>query len=382
MGLNVKVGKGGHGLEVYDEEGKYAEEFSFELEGQQIKGYDDFRAFYFTQLASQSEGAFSASDLETLYNQDADTKAQFDEQLEPEYERMLTEAVNDHNAKQVWDSPEETAKHLHELFVPNLVSNLLENHILESNKSSVADHYKVDTFAACMQMSRYKQNRSNPVSREEYSAEMSANQASGGCSSSTSVSDFRKYIENAVQGQKSIPILRNISGVAHEDQKNILESFYDENSPRNSCLAHSDAVNCSFLGSVIYFSTGGYSYSGGWGSLSINGFVRMNDKLRLLECPLRWGEAGEYSCNQSIPEVLRFRQAVKADADFDNRMLSQLTANGQMEEADARVIISKLHHKINSDPGFCAILMGYDAIYGISYHFDLLNLGIAHIVKR
>ena len=31
MGLNVKLGQGGHGLEVYDEEGKYASEFSFQI---------------------------------------------------------------------------------------------------------------------------------------------------------------------------------------------------------------------------------------------------------------------------------------------------------------------------------------------------------------
>ena len=138
MGLNVKVGKGGHGLEVYDEEGKYANEFSFEMGGQQIKGYDDFRSLCFANMAQNSAGQYDAATLENLYNSNPGFKNQVDGQLYDEYNRVLTEAVNEHNAKQVWDKPEDAAKNLHELFVPNLVHNLLENniyHLLKNNNN-------------------------------------------------------------------------------------------------------------------------------------------------------------------------------------------------------------------------------------------------------
>lgn len=381
MGYSVKLGKGGHGLEVYDSEGKYAEEFSFKMDnGQEIKGYDSFRAFYFDSLAANSAGAYDAQMLENIYQQNPGWKEQVDTQLYDEYNRMLTEAINNINAKQVWDTPEDAAKNLHELFVPNLVQNLLDNKILESNRSSVAKKYAVSTLAACFQMSRYEKNRANVIDYATYNDRLASEKADGYCFGNTSVGQMNDYIQNAIAGEKSIPILRNISGIDYNDRQNVINSFYDENSPRNSCLAHADAVNCSYLGSVIYFSTGDYSYSSG--NVSINGLVKMNSKLRLLECPLAWGRAGEYSCNRAIPEINRFRYAINQDADFDNKIKQQLMANENIGEGEAKVILSRLHNEINNDPGFCAILMGYDAIYGISYHFDVLNLGICDIVKQ
>ena len=70
MGLNVKVGKGGHGYEVYDEEGKYADEFSFEIEGQAIKGYDAFRTLCFNSMVtSGNAGPYNVQQLEQMYQQ-------------------------------------------------------------------------------------------------------------------------------------------------------------------------------------------------------------------------------------------------------------------------------------------------------------------------
>ena len=383
MGYNLKVGKGGHGWEIYDSEGKYAEEFSFTMDnGQEIKGYDDFRAFYFEQMAANSAGAYDAQTLENIYQQNPGFKEQCDASFMEEYGKLLKQAVDEHNAKQVFDTPEDAAKHIHELFVPNLMQNLLENDIINSASSSVARNYKVSTLAACLQMSRYKTNRANVVSRQDYENEMLNNRAKGEVSSSDDENVLHDYIANAIANQKSIPILRNISGVQQDDRGNVLASFYDENSPRHSCLSHYDRTGCSYLGSVIYFSTGGYSYGSSWGSASINGFVRMNDKLKLLECPLDNWHSGEYSCNRNIPEINKFRQAIQDDKDFDNRMLETFKQNGNIDDSRAQVILRRLKYEISRDPGLCAMLMGYDAIYGISYQFDLLNLGIADIVKQ
>lgn len=385
MGLNVKIGKGGHGYEVYDEEGKYADEFSFSIDGQEIKGYDDFRALYFNAMVAGSAGAYDIDTLNGLYENHPQFKEQIDAQLMEEYHKALMNAVDEYNAKQVWATPEEAAKHLHELFVPSLVKNLVENDIVNSSSSSVSAGYKVSTFAACLQMSRYPKNRANVISLQEYQNLMENNGAVGTVDSSDDESVLHDYVARAVAGQKCIPILRNIHGVSANDRANVLASFYDENSPRHSCLSHYNRTQCSYLGSVIYFSTGSYEYSGGYNSLSVNGLVRMNDKLRLLECPLDNWQASENACNRpgAIPEITKFRNTLQDNFnDFSQKMVERFVQYGGLDENQAKTVVARLQNEIRRDPGLCAILMGYDAIYGISYQFDLLNLGIADIVER
>lgn len=384
MGLNVKIGKGGHGYEVYDEEGKYAEEFSFSVEGQKIKGYDDFRALCFdSMVASGNAGPYTAEQLEKMYNDnEMGFKDNIDGALMEEYHAQLINAVNEYNQRtQVWDTPEEAAAHIHELFVPSLVQNLVDNDFANSASSSVADHYKVSTIAACLQMSRYKSNRAKTISQEEYDQEMKNNQASGGSTISGSNQKYlRQYILTAVKEGKTIPIIRDISGVDPKDRQNVFESFYDSNSPRHSCLA---VYGCGYLGSVVYFATGGARYGSDYSyNLSIRGLVKLNDKLKLLECPVSddWG-AGRVKIRNAIPEIVKFKAAIENDKDFENRMLEVFKQNGNVDDNQAQKMVKRLKYEISEDTGLSAILMGYDAIYGVGYQFDLLNLNIADIVK-
>lgn len=374
MGLNVKVGKGGHGYEVYDEEGKYADEFSFEIEGQQIKGYDDFRALCFNSMvASGNSGPYDAQQLEQIYQQNlSGFKDNIDGALMEEYHTQLMNAVYEHNAKQIWDTPEDAAKHLHELFVPALVQNLVENGFVDSAKSSVANHYQVSTLAACVQMSRYKNNRAQVISQEDYDKEIAENAAP----EFQNDWDLKKYISNGCANHNSIPLIRDISGVARDDMQNVMDSFYDENSPRHSCLA---TYGQGYLGSVVYFAKIDRRY--GWDSynnVSIQGLVKLDENLRLLNC----NESGRPRCRNAIPEIVRFKQAIRNDKDFDSRMLETFKTNGGVDDIQAQKMLDRLKYEIEDDTGLSAILMGYDAIYGIEgYQFDLLNLNILHIIK-
>lgn len=374
MGLNVKVGKGGHGYEVYDEEGKYADEFSFEIEGQTIKGYDDFRTLCFNSMVtSGNAGPYNVQQLEEIYQKNIDGfKDNIDSALMEEYHNQLVNAVNEYNAKQIWDTPEDAAKHLHELFVPALVQNLVENNFVNTAKSSVANHYQVSTLAACVQMSRYKNNRAQIISQAEYDKEIKENAAE----EFNGDWGLKKYISNGVAQHKSIPLIRDISGVSKNDQQNVFESFYDENSPRHSCLA---VYGIGYLGSVVYFAKSDRRY--GWDSssnVSIRGLVKLDENLRLLNCD----RSGRAACRNAIPEIVRFKQAIANDKDFDKRMLETFKNNGGVDDAQAQKMVDRLKYEINEDTGLSAILMGYDAIYGIEgYQFDLLNLNILRVIK-
>lgn len=372
MGLNVKLGKGGHGLEVYDDEGKYAEEFSFDLGGQQIKGYDDFRALYFAGSAENAAGQYTAQDLETFYNQSPDFKQQVDDSLYPEYNKFLTEAVNEHNAKQVWDTPEEAAKHVHELFVPNLVKNLIDNNILTQDRSVVSGSYKVPTLVACLQMSRYHKNKANVITADEYRNVINTRGAKGNLQETGSVEEMNKYINDALADGKCIPVNRCISGVASGDKRAVLESFYEENSPRHSCLSTYSAM----MGTVIYCSTGNNVYFSN--AARIDGFVDLSKGYKLLNCPVDYYEGG---ANRKIPEINDFRDKIKNDPDFDNKMLQKFAEAG-LDQRSSNTLLEKVKNSISTDIGFCGMLMGYDAIYGLSFQFDILNLAIWNVIKQ
>lgn len=381
MGYNVKLGKGGHGLEVYDEEGKYASDFSFNLDdGTPISNYKDFRLYCFGQMIQQEQMDATPDDLESYYQNNIQARGQIDAMLLDNYNEMVSNAVDLHNAQQVWDTPEEAAKHLDELFVPSLVQNLIDNNILTSMSSVVVNNYKVCTFAACLQMSRYKKNKANVISETEYQQRY-AKIPSYALQQKLGVNDFKEMITRAQNEEVDIPILRSIDGIASSEKEEVRRSFYDENSPRHSCLSSYARENCSYLGSCIYFSTNGYEYGSMYSDVTIKGLVKMNKNLKLLECPATHAQVWSDG-TQFIPEIVKFRNAIASDSDFDNRMIKRITNNGQVSEQDAKTIVQGLKDEIKRDGGLCAILMGYDAIYGISYHFDILNLQICDLSQK
>lgn len=381
MGYNVKLGKGGHGLEVYDEDGKYASDFSFSLDdGTPIGSYKDYRMYCFEQMIKQEQMDATVEDLENYYQNNIQAKGQIDAMLIDDYNSMVSNAVDLHNAQQTWDTPEETVKHLDELFVPSLVQNLLDNNILNSMCSIVTGNYKVCTFAACLQMSRYKKNKANVISETEYQQRY-AKIPSYALQGSLDVHDFREVINTAQKDEIDIPIIRDINGIASSERDEVRKSFFDENSPRHSCLSSYGRERCSYLGSCIYFATNGYEYGGSYSDVRIRGVVKMNKSLRLLECPATHSQVWSDG-TQFIPEIVKFRNAIASDSDFDNRMIKRITNNGQVSEQDAKTIVQGLKDEIKRDGGLCAILMGYDAIYGISYHFDILNLQICDLSQK
>lgn len=380
MGYSVKLGKGGHGLEVYDSEGKYADDFSFDIGEQKIGNYEDFRTLYFNNLISQQNLPYTSNDLETAYQNNIDFKSQVDGVLYDEYNSALSQAVEMKNAQQIWDTPEEAAKHLDELFVPSLVQNLIDNNILTNDFSSVTENYEVSTLAACVQMSRYKKNRANIISEQEFEDRYSKRHSpETGFNTYTAVDTFEEFVQQGIEGNLDIYVNRGISSY-FDDSKEILRSFYDENSPRHSCLS---ANGSGYLKSVVYAAMGDYEgYGFGRSAVRVKGLVHLNKDLRLLECPLTQADAGSSLCNRSIPEINEFRVAINSDPNFKNRMLTKFKEGGNLSDSDAEIIYDKFTRLITNDPGFCAMLMGYDAIYGCSYHFDILNLAIWDIVEE
>lgn len=361
----TKPGNGGHGLEVYNvEDGKYAQ-VTCSFNGQDINSWEEYRDAI---LAANPQ-------YKTAYNNNPSVAQQFDALIQDDwYPKLLQEEVdrlNFEGESQIsFSSPEEAANNIHKLFGKKMINNLLENGFLTRENISVNPYkldYQVSVIAACMQMNRYPgNNRMKPISRAEYDTRFK-NTPSTTLEYYSDSSELRSYIEDATE----IPVLR-IMGISDENVwQEVKRSFWDPNSKINSTLSRVGGVNCSYFGSVCYMTTGSYIYDDGTNRKHmIQGLVK-NKGLKITYCP---------SQNRGN-DVDSFRSAyIRNKSTIDANLIAKLTESGQISQPQAQKFCDSLYRQIREDCGLCAMIMGYDAIAGQGYQFDIINPNIVDVV--
>lgn len=361
--LATKPGNGGHGLEVYNvEDGKYAQ-VTCSFNGQDINSWEEYRDAI---LASNPQ-------WKTAYESDSNVAQQFDtmvqDQMYPELVQQEVDKINLDSESQIeFSSPDDAALNMHKIFGTRLVDNLLENGILTNTMISVNPYkpdYQVSILAACIQMNRYKgNNRMNPITRAEYDSR-SVNFPRTTLGYYSDDSDLRSYIENATE----IPVLRTM-GISNEAVwREVKRSFWDPNSQINSTLSRVGGKNCSYFGSVCYMATGGVTYSEGAAHM-IRGIVK-NEGIKVTYCPD--SNEGE--------DVDAFRRTlIRNRSAIESNMVAALTKSGKIDTTQATRIFNSLCDQIERDCGLCAMIMGYDAIGGEGYQFDIVNPNIVDVV--
>lgn len=359
----TKPGNGGHGLEVYNVgDGKYAQ-ITCTFNGQEINNWEEYRDAI---LAGNT-------DWKNAYENDQNISKQFDEmvqdQLYPELLQKEVDRLNLEGESQIeFSSPDDAALNMHKLFGAKLVDNLLANDILHNETISVNPYkpdYKVSVLAACIQMNRYAgNNRMNPITQSDFD-NRSQNFPSMSLYYGSDPSDLRRYLENATE----IPVIRNMGISSEAVWREVKRSFWDPNSQINSTLSRVGGKNCSYFGSVCYMSTGGFEYKEGVPH-TIKGIVKLNG-VKFTVCPYR--NRGD--------DIDSFRRTFDRNKQtiIDN-LVGKLTEGGKMSSVEARQICASLETQIANDCGLCAMIMGYDAIVGEGYQFDIVNPNIVDVV--
>ena len=361
--LATKPGNGGHGLEVYNvEDGKYAQ-VSCSFNGQQIDTWEQYRDAI---LASNPQ-------WKSAYDGDKNVADQFDamvqDQLYPELVQGEVDRLNMEGESQIrFSSPDEAALNMHKLFGSKLVDNLLANNILNSEMISVNPYkpdYKVSVLAACIQMNRYPgNNRMKPITASDY-RDRARNFPSMSLDYGSDEDDLRRYLSDA----KEIPVTRNMGIASEAVWKEVKRSFWDQNSQINSTLSRVGGKNCSYFGSVCYMATGGYEYDEG-AAHTIRGIVKM-DGVKYTFCP--YSNRGD--------DIDAFRQAFERNKPaIVGNLIGKLTEGGKMSASQAGQICASLERQISKDCGLCAMIMGFDAIAGEGYQFDIINPNIVDVV--
>lgn len=375
--LATKPGNGGHGLEVYNvEDGKYAQ-VTCSFNGKDINSWEEYRDAI---LATNPQ-------YKSAYDSNQSIAQQFDALIQDDwYPKLVQEEVDrlneDGESRISFSSPSEAGANIHKLFGKKLVNNLLENGILDNDDIVVNPYkpnYKVNIFAACIQMNRYEgNNRMKPITQQEYDAR-SNNFPIKSLGIFTSNADLHDYLQEATE----IPLLRNMLAKNYDNNAiwpEVQRSFWDPTSPVNSLLADARGKNCSYYGSVIYMSTGGYSY-GGYNKHAVMGIAKPQE-MKLLRID---------NYDDGCKEVTDFLRAYENNrAQIDSAIQQNLVSTGKCTPQQAERITQRLFNQITSggenrwypDYGLCAMIMGYDAIYGNHYHFDILNPNKVEVVRE
>jgi len=375
--IQFKPGNGGHGPEAYDTDtGQYVE-VECSIEGQSFKGWEELRDLILN----------SDPNLKLDYDNNTAQRAAIEDYIKNElYGPLLEEAINNKNAEasgQVFFKDSlDAAENGYKIFTSNFFDEykkLSSGGEILINKNS---GYKVNAIACCLQNLRYPKKKMNKISESQYQALMNDVNGSISSSGNGTIIQQRNYLRNNPNG---FPVWRGM-GLSYTssviEKNNVVKSYYDENSPYISTLAHSG--HGGYYGSVTYMSMSSdyaedYNYS--WSStpgVLVKGFVKNPANLKILECPLT--DSGSYSdrCNANIKEINDFRLR---SATFINNVKNQIQKYGKMSPSEENDFISKLENGIRKDPGLCGIIMGYDAIMGSSSQFDILNPGIVDIVE-
>ena len=374
MALSTKPGNGGHGLEAYDDTtGKYAS-VSFDYNGKTISSWEELK-----DAILEENPQYKAQ-----YESNPQIAEQFDNYVQDQiYPQMFQSEVDKLNAEEAnyieFSSPEDAGANFHKLFNDRLINNLLDNNILDSDRIQVNPYktdYVVSTWAACMQMTRYKgNNRAKPISAQEY-MDRTKNFPKSSLEYWSSNQDLKNYVASADE----VPLLRN-QGIRNEAVwKEVKRSYWDPNSNINSLLAHAGGKNCSYFGSVIYFSTGEYSYDSSITGHRIMGIAKPKE-MKLLSISSHYD-----GCKEANDFLMAYENNRSV---IDSEIQQKLVNTGRVTPQQAEEITQSLYNQIkrggnrgdNADWGLIGMIMGYDAILGEGYQFDILNPNKIEVVK-
>lgn len=384
--IETKPGNGGHGLEAYDTEtGKYASvSFGFsdptnpannttiekweDMKDAMLKWHPEFKN-------AIDSGQISMEDFENVIK---------DEFWKPSLQQFAEQSNYDGASRIQFSSPEDAAKNVHKLFGKKLVSTYLSNlgnaidmfYGLGIQVNPYKEEYKVSLEAACMQMCRYKgNNRMQGISLAEYRQLEKRSIASNIFNrySLSYLQELHRYVKNS----PVILVNRNM-GISNENVwKEVKRSFWDPNSKINSILSDVSEKNCSYFGSVCYMSAGTnvkYS-SSSYNHHCILGAVENSPDLKIL---YNYRVSGD---DNQFHELDTFRKTIN---DPNNHTLENLTncfiEHGGIPQSNAEKIAKNFLRRMNADCGLCAMIMGYDALCGESYQFDILNPSIVKVV--
>ena len=362
----LKQGNGGHGLEVYNTEtGKY-EKIEFEIEGNKIDSWETLRDL---SLDSSQKSIYDSAD--------ANFKAEVDNYIKDQYSELLKQEVGRLNRNyevrnvKKFDNVEEFLNNIDLVITPKLCGDLLDIFSTKGNLCNLSGR-AVNSFAIALHKNRYPFSM-NEVSKEEYEEK----------TKNVSVFDYtNEKISDYVKNNEVIPVYRNYktASMGGKTLDGLKEQLLSSKEDKYDTLLGRSTGN---MGSVIYMSPDTVRINNlVWSAdFQIKGYVEKS-KAKILELN------DDTRFDTQNPVIQSF---ISRRGEIVNKTRSLLIQNNVPSIQAEKICDSLLNClgveknsfgnvlNVSPDVGVIAMLMGYDAVTGNKYEFDILNPGIVNL---
>ena len=351
-----KLGKGGKEQQPYDDaNGQY-------LTLEVMVGDTATESFEEYRDAVLSQNGYSA-EYKTM---DQDKKAAVDSYLKAEYRKELNKIMDEMNGNLefygVGNGKRMLSELLPKIITKDFVEAVEERGVVFKNKGSGAK-FEIFTVPWLIQKARFGTNHFSTCSKEEYE-DININMPYIAAYGDTPSKDIMALIKSGCD----FTVHR---GLSSEDVNKCVEGFYDSK-VTDSIQGSGD------YGHVIYTSlSNGYARdfanccSYGEESVLLGCIVRNNGNLKVWD--LESKNINIYD-NAAI-----LKDAGMTRDDIKDAVKECLEAVGKSVNSPSYDVIV---NAMSDDPGTIALLLGYDAIYGYSSQFDIVNPSIVDVVPE
>jgi len=362
----MKMGLGGSGLEVYKTTtGKY-ERVPFDFEGKRIDEWEQLRDL---MLDVSQQQLYSAAD--------ENFKKEVDDYIKEQYSMLLEQEINklnrDYDIKNLkkFDNIDDFINNIESVITPQLCNDLSDI-FTEKGAQYIIDGRVVSSFAVVLQKNRYPLSMVE-ISKEEYETKMK---------NVPSFDHNYEAISDYIKSNDIIPVYRNFK--AWQTKKSLEElknQYLNSQSNKYDTMLGRKSGN---LGSVIYMSPDTLKIDSVVDSadIQLKGYVEKR-MAKILELN------SETKSSENIPLINSFKSR---RTEIVSKTRSLLMKNGVSSDKIEKICddlleslgyhktgYSNTYYESSVDIGVIAMLMGYDAITGNRYEFDILNPGIVNL---
>lgn len=363
MGLyQLKVGKGGSGLEPFNTETGQYEKIGFDFEGNQIDGWESLRDL---MLDMNQKDIYANADQDFKDEVDNYIKDQYNALLKEEVGRLNRDYAKKHSGVEFYQSVDEMTENVSKFITDDVISFVNE----KGDFFNTDDLRSIRSIAFMVHKTRYANQMMNKISRNEFDNKTA---------NLRNIPDVYDGQDQDVENDylKTHNMVKLYRGVYCGDGKTPADLY---NEYCEGVFKGDDSVDGTgtilgdhngMYGSAIYMTTS-EDYAGGYDNgFFLDGYIENLDSVNIYFME----DSTDYSGRESqlYNEMKRKKPIISA------KIKNDLLARGYALK-DIMSTISAIEDGIDYDFGFCCMLMGYDAFTAEGHQLDVLNPSIVNV---
>ena len=362
MGLyQLKVGKGGSGLEPFNTETGQYEKIGFDFEGNQIDGWESLRDL---MLDMNQKDIYANADQAFKDEVDNYIKDQYNALLKEEVGRLNRDYARKHSGVEFYQSVDEMTENVSKFITDDVISFINK----KGSSFWTDDSRTIRSIAFMVHKTRYANQTMNKISRDEFDEKTANlyNIPDVGWSCDQSIENDYLKTHNMVKVYRGVYCGNKTPADLYNEY---CEGLFTGNDSVNGTATI--LGDCSGMyGSAIYMTTS-EEYAGGYDNgFFLDSYIENLNSINIYFMEDETDSSGRGS--ELYNEMKRKKPIISA------KIKNDLLARGYSLN-EIMPTISAIESGIDNDFGFCCMLMGYDAFTAEGHQLDILNPSIVNV---